>query len=467
MSLNTTIYLFGKATGENKTFQYPIDYTREIFQQYTLQPEVSSQIVLYRRDQLVYHLYYKRVTNGYIGLCLLLNGAWITGDKKELLETYENAIAVILSNNTILKINNQGNVVLDTTCVFDKNSYILLEDLVNNIQTSLSSTDHLTLNLPPIDPSIPSSITKDNGTNPWKKQWVEAMGKYRSIIGQYSDSNEYNGLSPFLKKIKQLIEEKEHYLKECEKLKAQKEHYAWIIVLMSILFIGALVAVGVIVNKNNLINTQRVEMDDLSQRIENKDQEIANLELNTRNLNRQITVLKESIAQKDLQLERASRTADSLDSIANVLSEKISQLSTQKAKLAKNLERSIGTSPIKITSILIGNADEGSKMETEHGGTIYSSNTMFLEPKIHYTCYESGYYTLKIRLYTPSGCMSKGNSSPDGYSFEKKMYFEKGEHHMRLNGWGGKEKGHWKSGEYRFEIWMEGTYLASKSLKIY
>ena len=123
--------------------------------------------------------------------------------------------------------------------------------------------------------------------------------------------------------------------------------------------------------------------------------------------------------------------------------------------------------PMIISKIEMGNGYSDGTMETSYGSTIYSSYTMYLKPKIYYTGISTGSHTLKVKLFTPDGSISKGDSSPSGFSYSGSYYVYSGEDTMVLSGWGSSTKGHWRSGSYRIEIWYEDVCLKTKTFMIY
>lgn len=123
--------------------------------------------------------------------------------------------------------------------------------------------------------------------------------------------------------------------------------------------------------------------------------------------------------------------------------------------------------PLIITGIQIANTNNSGDIETDYGNTIYSSNTMYLKPKISYTGIKTGEnINLDVKLYTPSG-LSTGTGSPNGCSFSSSIQVNSGDNTEMLLGWGGSSRGHWRSGQYRFEIWYGDVCLKSKSFTIY
>lgn len=120
-----------------------------------------------------------------------------------------------------------------------------------------------------------------------------------------------------------------------------------------------------------------------------------------------------------------------------------------------------------IYSIEIENCFKGGKTQTNYGETIYSSETMFLSPKISYKSYAAREYTFDIKWIKPDGEISRGDSSPAGYSYSDTYHLSYGEENAYLSGWGSETKGYWKAGDYAIEIWCEGTLLKREEFRIY
>lgn len=157
----------------------------------------------------------------------------------------------------------------------------------------------------------------------------------------------------------------------------------------------------------------------------------------------------------------------------------ITTLKSEKQKLAdakqsvevalSNLKGKIGmTYPLIISDIEIANVTYDGDIETNYGNTIYSSNTMYLKPRIKYYGISSGYKNLKVKWYNPNGTLKTGTSSPYGFSQSEDCFIYLGsDNTYSLNGWGNRNKGHWTSGTYRIEVWYENTCLKSKTFTIY
>lgn len=104
---------------------------------------------------------------------------------------------------------------------------------------------------------------------------------------------------------------------------------------------------------------------------------------------------------------------------------------------------------------------------TDYGETIYSSETMYLMPRIRYKSYANRSYTFDIKWIEPDGSIRRNSSSPAGYTFSDTKSLSYGEGTKALAGWGNEKKGNWKAGNYAIEIWCEGTLLKRKEFKVY
>jgi len=124
--------------------------------------------------------------------------------------------------------------------------------------------------------------------------------------------------------------------------------------------------------------------------------------------------------------------------------------------------------PIIINSIKVGNVDYYGNIETNFGGTIYSSKSMYLSPQIEYKSVASK-EGMEVELYVKffkDGELMQSSRSPFGYTY---LYWFKikTEDKLVLDGWGGIDAGYWSSGNYRFEIWCNNSLLKSVDFKVY
>lgn len=163
-------------------------------------------------------------------------------------------------------------------------------------------------------------------------------------------------------------------------------------------------------------------------------------------------------------IDEGEKYDQQLEEVSNELRIVKQQLAEKESLLSSIANNNI---PLIITDIQIGNTYYNGNIETNYGSTIYSRNTMYLTPRIKYMGLVSGNKTLKVKWYNPSGTLSTGTSSTNGYSQSNSYYVSKGQNTLTLHGWGNETKGHWGSGTYKIEIWYKNKCLSSKSFTIY
>ena len=167
---------------------------------------------------------------------------------------------------------------------------------------------------------------------------------------------------------------------------------------------------------------------------------------------------------RDFWIREHHRITQQLDDITQQLYDTEKKLAEKESLISSIRNRNI---PLIITDIKMGNVYNNGDLETNYGSKIYSTNTMYLKPRIYYIGLTSGNKTFKVKLYRPSGTLSIGSSSPAGFSYQYTSDISIGENTLTLNGWGGETKGHWDTGTYRIEIWYDNQCLASKTFPIY
>lgn len=117
--------------------------------------------------------------------------------------------------------------------------------------------------------------------------------------------------------------------------------------------------------------------------------------------------------------------------------------------------------PIYITKLEVANADNHGNAISSFGKTISASSSMYLMPRITYWGLKVGEkITLYVRLYDNEDKLVTGSSSPKGYSYDCKIDpILPNENMLSLSGWGGGDKGHFRAGSYRYEVWYEDICL--------
>lgn len=158
---------------------------------------------------------------------------------------------------------------------------------------------------------------------------------------------------------------------------------------------------------------------------------------------------------------------EKVSSSLSLLHSEINHLKQERDNVKSTLSQISDVYPLIINDIEIANVNYNGDIQTNYGYSIYSSGTMYLQPRIKYTGLISGNRTLKVKWYNPDGTIRKGTSSPYGFSQSESVNVCKGDNTYVLSGWGNSSKGHWGRGTYRIEIWYEDSCLKSKTFTIY
>ena len=122
-----------------------------------------------------------------------------------------------------------------------------------------------------------------------------------------------------------------------------------------------------------------------------------------------------------------------------------------------------------IKKIEFANKKDGDIL-TPYGEKLYASQMRFLHPKIYYDakCAENNEVTLYSKIIKPDGSLSKGTSSPNGYTTSMKFTISPGQNKTLLfMGWGSENGGTYKPGTYRYELWYQGKKIYATSFTIY
>lgn len=444
--MNSTVYLFGgiSRNSEEKHFQFPDDYTSTVFRKYVGISSNGTVLAVSFDNSLVYHIYCKHTANGYFGFGVLLNGCWVKGQQK-MLSVFSDAYVDAVSSGKVLSINDKGAVQCDTYAIKqDEQETTRITERLRSIINTLSPYTY-TESLPIIDVSTNPNFIHKLPNNATDNDWRNSIGKYRSQYSIYGDVK--SNFSHVLERLQNTIQEKERYIAKCNslqeeiaKINKQKKQYELVIGLAVAMFVGAMIAIAVISDKNTKIKNQLETIQNNEETIENQSNTISS----------QTTTINE-------QTQSISR-----------LNNRVSELENQNETLQSEINIVASKFPMLVSYIEIANTYSGGNIETNYGNSIYSSSSRYLTPRLNYTGLENGSIELRIKWYSPDGTMRKGASSPSDCSFTQEVYVYKGESQtLTLSGWGNSSAGNWSSGTYRLEIWYGSVCLASRKVKVY
>ena len=155
----------------------------------------------------------------------------------------------------------------------------------------------------------------------------------------------------------------------------------------------------------------------------------------------------EMLSNDSLRIQQLESNTNKLSNTLNVKNDEIKELSS--------------VYPFIITSVDIKNQGE------EYGSTIYAKNTTFIYDRINIKSYYTGSVTIYVKFYRPNGELSANDNSPSGYSYSQQIDLTKGiSTYAESTGWGNKNKGFWKSGQYYMEFWYNNKCFFRKGFYV-
>ena len=242
--MNSSFYIFGRFNGKEE--QYPVDYTKELFQ---LLPQrhhfTHSQLVIHRDGKLMYYCYMRKLEQeNYLGFCLLLNDAMIT-EFSALFELFDHAVTQLALNGEIIKISDQGEIVSNT------------ESLLTNQQAIKQTASSLTTQLSPLVaakktlPAQTYSVSKDETKTfmlTANTTWIaeSSLSNAYTIITKEDNSS---NLDSYQQTIKRLQKEKEALISGNKNSHSKIEISKSTLIIA--LIVGVLLAGYFVVNEHN------------------------------------------------------------------------------------------------------------------------------------------------------------------------------------------------------------------------
>lgn len=440
------VYVF--IATHNGLISYPNDQTHSYFQYAISKAKNNAQIVLVRKDSLSHYCYVRKIADKqYFGICLRLD--CIYKDTEDLFRAFDAAYANLIQDGVLLQMTDDANVIIHETNLSDES--VAIAELTDNLLHALAISGKTTLPLPPADFSISIKdcieLSFEDSTN---VEIIRAIQKYSNvyIVKTHDEISRITECKKLIQKLKDEINQLQDIVfkqkNEISDLKKQKNKYKWVLFLLAIIFIGAIVFFNVMQSKNDSIYELQQENVNLAQHVGTLQGDSIQLERNLK-----------SVTNEKNRIELALQ--DSIEALGIVRD----SLHKQEALLSKY--------PLLIQNIQIANVYDGGTIETNYGGTIYSKNSMRLKPKISYVGLVPGTKELGIKWYYPSGNLATCSNCncPSAYTQCEEHEIQAGMHSLTTNAFGGKEKGHWNTGQHRIEIWCEGNKLAERTFTIH
>ncbi len=475
--MNAEVYLFGDL-GEGYT-QYIDDSTRTLFRSMVSKAKANSQLILYRDDTLMYYTYIRRLrsaesSNRYIGISYALNNRFIR-DFDGLFSIFEGAVTTIVSRGVILEYTNDGDITSSLGKIHKaKSEFAQISAYLKAELDSFMAGKNDTL--PLLDYSINTSETKSFHHTDSKAEIIKALSTFPNVIIVKDNDYESTESKNYAATLHRLNKENTDLKETNRKLTQQKKQIKVVAWLSVIIAVGMVIFFLVIQSKNDDIWNLTQRNNKLTTHVENLKSDSIKLTSDLQSTKNQLRISNNRVNALRPDSTKFIRRVDSCyTAISTLKTEKENAVNNERERARKvendfkSFKTNLASNPLIIYDIDIANTYENGNFETNYGGYIYSSYSMYLTPRIKYIGVSTGTYSLKVKLYTPSGYLSTGSSStsPKDCSYTNSVYVYSGKNEYKLSGWGGKNKGHWSKGSYKIEIWYYSTLLATKTFTVY
>lgn len=167
--MNCTSYVFGNI---ERYFQYPDDYTSNIFQSAAQMIIAPNQLVIHRDNNLMYYIYLQQLKyTHYVGICIVLNGAMITNIAglfhffKKKMDNLSNTLGITGTGNF-----NQGHI---------DNKHTEIKSFLSYMHTISLETS---MEIPPVDLRFEKKSRMNFLFNNNSEEIVNASAKYSDIV---------------------------------------------------------------------------------------------------------------------------------------------------------------------------------------------------------------------------------------------------------------------------------------------
>lgn len=451
--MNFNFYLIGTPSGRYS--QYPNDYTVPIFTE--LQKGLQGgQFVIHREMNLVHYAFFECLDeeNQMIGFCLIFNNVRLQ-KPCELINLFRFIVEKkLVDSGTIYQYTKDGKLTFRVKMMNEcLHEYNRLKDFIN-LELEQNASKYGIEPLRTVYNGIKTIETVDG--NVTDAQIINLTNQHNTVIVKEEPGIEHGYIPKLIASLREqyqiAMQENEKLQGDLAKLNKAKKQYRWV-AFLSIAVIFCLVGIYFLNdNLSGIINNQSSEIRNLQHTLQKQKEKFTYV---CDSLGSEIADLESDLKEQERNL---NLTYDSLNTITESLDEAQNALSTFKNDF-----------PIQISKIEIGNVYYKGELETNYGNAIYSSRTMYLQPRITYRGINiSEYVKLKIRWYDSDGDMRRGKNSPKGFTLEETLFVHDGYNTVTLTGWGNKNKGvYWEKGNYRLEIWYEDICLKAKSITIY
>lgn len=319
--MNCSVYIIG-ADSDGIMHAYPDDYAvHDVFVRFTPFLKKDSLFAVHRNGSLFYHVWYRKTSEGYFGICVLLNGMWFSRTDI-LIGVFESAFSLAAVDGKLLRIDNDGHIRTTASTFAQNKTDINKIDLY--IKEKISSHSLFCVTIPPQNASTdPHAIQcLQNGASP--HLFGRALETYRSVYATYGNGS--GNVNALLQRMADIAKERDKFSDRCEQLEVKcksiekrKNRYATVVFLTCLMLIGSIAAIGIISSKNKEIETQLTTIQNNEETIESQGNTISSQKSTIDEQSQSISYLENRIAYLESTNEDLQSDISTLHSERNAL----------------------------------------------------------------------------------------------------------------------------------------------------
>ena len=273
----------------------------------------DNQVVVHRDGGLIYYFFLRRVVQGIIGIGF--SSGELCTTISALYDRFNSCVEIFTQRGILFCYNNDGNVSVTPNGQTDIGEINAMLSWLKNHPNEEESWE----TLPPEDYSLPKDSTIFyNLEESEESTIIEATRHYGNVVVTLNNPI----ATSFSEIVKRLSSEKEILIKEKEKitaqfgkLKKQKKQYEAIIGLAAVMFVGAIIFIAIISDKNTKIENQLVTIQNNEETITNQGNTISS---QTHTINEQ----SQSIYRLENRIEDLENEKSELQSeLSNLISD--------------------------------------------------------------------------------------------------------------------------------------------------
>lgn len=125
---------------------------------------------------------------------------------------------------------------------------------------------------------------------------------------------------------------------------------------------------------------------------------------------------------------------------------------------------------LDIIDISFANTDNNANIINDYGADLYAGDIKYLKGKVYYKSLSTAVkdITLFVKILKEDGSVMVGNNSPEGYTFKNDIKIEPGfNKSFELLGYGNNFTTSYSPGQYKYEIWYNGSIIYQKKLRLF